>query len=69
MSDIYCNVRDFGAKGDGRTDDTDAFKSALAQAGKGHGCVLVPMGRYCIQPIKVPSHTTLFGNAAWGYSA
>ena len=34
MSDIYCNVRDFGAKGDGRTDDTDAFKSALAQAGK-----------------------------------
>lgn len=39
------NVRDFGAKGDGITDDTAAFKTALAAA----QIVDVPLGTYCIE--------------------
>lgn len=68
MSEIYLNVRDFGAVGDGVTDDTAAFQAALAQAAADCGTVFVPMGRYSIRPITLPSHVTLRGNASWGYS-
>ena len=43
------NVRDFGAKGDGRHDDTQAFLDAVA-AGK-EGAIFVPPGRYLITRI------------------
>ena len=45
------NVRDFGAKGDGQTDDAPAFERAFAavRARKGAPCVLaVPAGEYLI---------------------
>lgn len=43
------NVRDFGATGDGRTDDTAAFQKAVRQAaGK---VIAVPPGRYVITDI------------------
>ena len=41
------DVRAAGAKGDGSTDDTAAFTSAIAQAPDG-GTVLVPFGKYRI---------------------
>lgn len=40
------NVRDFGAKGDGTTDDTKAFNDAIA--GTRAGAIRVPAGRYLI---------------------
>jgi len=40
------NIRDFGARGDGVSDDTAAFKRALAEAPI--GVLLVPRGRYRI---------------------
>jgi Pectate lyase superfamily protein len=40
------NVRDFGAVGDGKHDDTEAFKRALAEVPA--GVILVPEGRYVI---------------------
>lgn len=41
------NVRDFGAKGDGRSDDTKAIQSALDHAiDHGGGTVYFPNGRY-----------------------
>jgi hypothetical protein len=40
------NVRDFGAVGDGRADDTAAVQKALEMAGQGGGVVYLPRGRY-----------------------
>src|SRR6266511_3572370 len=36
------NVKDFGAKGDGSTDDAGAFQAAIAAAGQVNGVVSVP---------------------------
>lgn len=43
------SVKDFGAVGDGKTDDTAAFKRALAEAGG--KVIAVPPGRYLITDI------------------
>jgi len=43
------NVKDFGAAGDGITDDTDAFNRTI-RAAAGGGTVFVPRGVYLIDP-------------------
>lgn len=60
--DIY-SVRDFGALGDGKTDDTAAFQKALDAAGKaGGGAVHAPRGNYFFaRSLNVPSAVTLKG--------
>lgn len=57
------NVVEYGAKGDGRSDDTAAFQRALDAAGKaGGGIVLVPRGVYRFAGhLNVPSAVTLKG--------
>jgi hypothetical protein len=46
------DVRDFGARGDGVTDDAPALNRALAAAGEqGGGAVLVPPGRYAVDGV------------------
>jgi len=57
------NVRDFGAKGDEKTDDTAAFQKALDTAGKaGGGVVLAPRGNYFFAGhLNVPRAVTLAG--------
>ncbi|MDA3962633.1 MAG: glycoside hydrolase family 55 protein [Planctomycetota bacterium] len=42
------NVRDFGAVGDGVTDDTAAIQAALSQGLDGHRLVYVPNGTYLV---------------------
>lgn len=49
MPEVKGNVREFGAKGDGITDDTKAFEDAIA-AVEG-GAILVPAGRYVISRV------------------
>src|SRR5436190_2158657 len=46
---VAANVHEFGAKGDGETDDTAAFKAAIAATNA--GAILVPAGRYKISDI------------------
>jgi hypothetical protein len=63
MTDSESNVRAFGAKGDGVTDDTEAFQKALdAVAHAGGGVVLAPTGRYRIAgTLTIPRAVTLAG--------
>ena len=56
---IY-NVRDFGAKGDGKTLDTAALQAAIdACTRDGGGTVLVPAGVFHTGTIELKSHVTL----------
>ncbi len=53
------NVRDFGAKGDGITFDTEAIQKSLnACAGTG-GSVLLPAGIYLSKPLEVRTKSTV----------
>jgi hypothetical protein len=60
--DTY-SVRDFGAKGDGKTDDAAAFQKALDTAGQaGGGVVYAPRGNYFFAGhLNVPNAVTLKG--------
>ncbi len=46
---VAANVRDFGAQGDGSTDDSDAFLAAISKVKQ--GAVFIPAGRYRITKI------------------
>ena len=54
------DVRQFGAKGDGKTLDTAAIQKALDECGNaGGGIVLFPAGTYLSQPITLRTKTTV----------
>jgi pectin methylesterase-like acyl-CoA thioesterase len=56
---IY-NVRDYGAKGDGQTVDTNAIQTAIDTCGNaGGGVVLLPAGIYLSTPIFLKDKVTL----------
>lgn len=57
------NVRNFGALGDGKTDDTAAFQKALDAAAKvGGGVVYAPLGNYFFAGhLNIPQAVTLAG--------
>ena len=56
------NVMDYGAKGDGVTDDTAAFTAALNAVGGQGGTVFAPTGNYMIKShLVVPPNVTLEG--------
>jgi len=58
----YINVKDFGAKGDGTTNDTAAIQSAIAFAKTaGGGTLFFPTGNYrVVFPAGIPAYTCLF---------
>jgi polygalacturonase len=54
------NVRDFGAKGDGRTIDSPAINEAIdAAAAKGGGSVIIPAGTYRSYSIRLKDNIEL----------
>ncbi|CAE6442407.1 unnamed protein product [Rhizoctonia solani] len=70
---VYRNVKDYGAKGDGKTDDTEAIQRAIADGGRcGQGCeattrtpalVYFPSGKYLIsKPIAAYYYSSIVGN-------
>jgi hypothetical protein len=49
-SPLIVNIRDKGAKGDGRTDDTAAIQAAIDEVGGTGDTVLVPKCTYMVEP-------------------
>ncbi|HUI08307.1 MAG TPA: glycoside hydrolase family 28 protein [Verrucomicrobiae bacterium] len=52
------DVRDFGAKGDGKTLDTEAIQKALDECGQAGGTVRFPAGTYLSKPITIRGSKT-----------
>lgn len=56
------SVKNFGAVGNGTTDDTAAFQSAIDYLGKrGGGTVFVPAGTYSLKPIFLKPFVSIVG--------
>lgn len=57
------NVKGYGAKGDGKTDDTDAIQRTIdAASNDGNGAVYIPVGRYNISSqIKLRRGVSIIG--------
>ena len=62
------DVRKFGAKGDGKTDDTKSIQAAIDAAAHG-GAVFVPPGVYMSSELKLRPHVSVIGVAGWSYRA
>lgn len=59
-ADTY-NVKDFGAKGDGKNIDSEAINAAISHAAAdGGGTVYVPAGQYACYSIRLASHINLY---------
>jgi len=58
------SVKALGAKGDGQSDDTQAFVAAIRQAASQNATVYIPAGVYMLNKISLPSHTHLRGDGA-----
>jgi polygalacturonase len=57
----FLSIRDFGAKGDGKTVDSSAINKAIdAAAAKGGGTVYFPAGTYLSFSIRLKSNITLY---------
>ena len=54
------SVKDFGAVGDGVTDDTAAFNAAVAAS----SAVYVPSGTYIVDVVNLAANTFIFGDGA-----
>ncbi|MFE8884432.1 glycosyl hydrolase family 28-related protein [Pseudarthrobacter enclensis] len=61
--ELVINVRDYGAKGDGQTDDTGAIQRAIdeANAAAGGGVILLPRGKYSVTTLCARPFVTVRG--------
>lgn len=64
---LNINVREFGATGDGKTDDTKAIQRALDAAGEVRGAAFVPPGVYLCADLQMRPNTALVGVPTWDY--
>ena len=61
LSSPYFNVRNHGAKGDGRADDTAAIQHTIdSVTQRGGGIVYVPPGRYNTRPFQLKNGVTFY---------
>ncbi|PYS98239.1 MAG: exo-poly-alpha-D-galacturonosidase [Acidobacteria bacterium] len=61
QTNAFYNVRTFGAKGDGKTLDTDAVNKTIdAASSKGGGTVFFPAGTYLCFSIRLKSNITIY---------
>lgn len=62
------DVLKHGAKGDGKTDDTEALQHAMDAAAEKSGAVFLPPGVYLTRELHVRPGIALIGIPAWNYS-
>lgn len=61
-SALVLNVKDYGAKGDGVTNDSNAFQAAFNDAhSKGGAIIFVPEGTYLVSGARTYEHTNIKG--------
>jgi hypothetical protein len=65
ISNGQYNVRDYGAVGDGVTDDTSSIQSAIDDAGVLGGIVFVPAGNYLVTSLVFPSEDSIPANEGY----
>ena len=53
------SARDYGAVGDGQTNDTQAIQAAIDDCAKGSGKVTVPEGKYIVSSLFLKSNVEL----------
>lgn len=62
LADIAINVKSFGAKGDGVSDDTEAIQQAIDSASaKGGSVVFIPAGVYAVSGLILKDYVTIQG--------
>lgn len=61
------NARQLGAKGDGKTDDTQAIQKAIDAAAEQGGTVFLPPATYACGELKMRPRVALTGVPAWDY--
>ncbi len=64
---IPVNAIEFGAKGDGKTDNTAALQSAIDAAAPTQGTVHIPAGIYPCGKLKMHDHVCLEGEPSWSF--
>ena len=60
-------MRQAGAKGDGKTDDTALFQNLIDLAAESQATIEVPPGTYCVGRLKMHSHTGITGSPAYAW--
>ncbi|WP_183187512.1 glycosyl hydrolase family 28-related protein [Brevibacillus panacihumi] len=65
MTDADVSVKDFGAKGDGKHDDSEAIQQAVHNVMKNGGKVYLPSGNYLLKKtIELPQGVQLIGSGS-----
>ena len=66
-AETVLNVRQFGAKGDGKSDDTKSIQNAIDAAAARGGAVFIPPRIYHSAELQMRPHVSLTGIPAWDY--
>ena len=66
-ADTVINARQFGAKGDGNSDDTKSIQNAIDAAAARGGAVFLPPGVYRAAELQMRPHVSITGIPAWDY--
>ena len=64
---LYINPKTYGAKGDGKTDDTAAIQAAINEGAKNGIPVFFDAGVYMTGTLKMHPHTSLCAEPVWKY--
>ena len=65
--DLFLNVYDFGAVGDGKADDTQALQDAIDAAEKTGKAIYLLPGHYSVRELFLKPNVVIRGEPRWGY--